>query len=388
VDDPLRSHCRSRAAKRRRVQPAKPSRIPREDYCMQIAQIAPLTEAIPPKLYGGTERVISWLADELVALGHDVVLFASGDSQTSANLEACWPKALRLDSSVRDPNALHMAVLERVRQRAHDFDVSHFHLDYYPFSLFSRQPTPFVTTLHGRLDLPEPGGLRDLSLYPCDLDFRRQRRPVPGAGWIRTIHHGLPERLLMPQPVTPAYFAFLGRISPEKAVDQAIWIAKRCGVPLKIAAKVDAVDRDYFESEIRKMLTPPDVEYIGEISDGEKSSFLSGAIALLVPIAWPEPFGLVLIEAMACGTPIIAFNRGSVPEIVEDGVTGFVVEDEKEAVAATHRLSRLSRRAIRRRFEERFTARRMAREYLVVYRSLIEFQALRSRVMVARASFR
>src|SRR5438034_997676 len=214
-----------------------------------------------------------------------------------------------------------------------------------------------------------------------------QRRPVPGAGWIRTIHHGMPERLLTPQPVTPAYFAFLGRISPEKAVDQAIWIAKRCGVPLKIAAKI-AVDRDYFESEIRKLLTPPDVEYIGEINDGEKSSFLSGAIALLAPIAWPEPFGLVLIEAMACGTPVIAFNRGSVPEIVEDGLTGFVVEGEEEAVAATDRLSRLSRGAIRRRFEERFTARRMAREYLVVYRSLIEFEALRSRAAVTQASFR
>jgi glycosyltransferase involved in cell wall biosynthesis len=333
---------------------------------MQIAQIAPLTEAIPPKLYGGTERVISWLADELVALGHDVVLFASGDSQTSANLEACWPKALRLDGSVRDPNALHMAVLERVRQRAHDFDLLHFHLDYYPFSLFSRQPTPFVTTLHGRLDLPEHQVVfATFPSIPVISISDAQRRPVPGAGWIRTIHHGLPERLLMPQPVAPAYFAFLGRISPEKAVD-----------------------RDYFESEIRKLLTPPDVEYIGEIGDGEKSSFLSGAIALLAPIAWPEPFGLVLIEAMACGTPVIAFNRGSVPEIVEDGLTGFVVEGEEEAVAATDRLSRLSRGAIRRRFEERFTARRMAREYLVVYRSLIEFEALRSRAAVTRASFR
>src|SRR6266853_1753587 len=354
---------------------------------MQIAQIAPLTEAIPPKLYGGTERVISWLADELVALGHDVVLFASGDSQTSANLEACWPKALRLDGSVRDPNALHMAVLEQVRQRAHDYDLLHFHLDYYPFSLFSRQSTPFVTTLHGRLDLPEHQAV--FATFPSipvisisDAAARAQRRMV------RTIHHGLPERLLTPQLVRPAYFAFLGRISPEKAVDRAIWIAKRCGVPLKIAAKVDAVDRDYFESEIRKLLAPPDVEYIGEISDDEKSSFLSGAVALLAPIAWPEPFGLVLIEAMACGTPVIAFNRGSVPEIVEDGVTGFVVEGEEEAVAATDRLSRLSRGAIRRRFEERFTARRMAREYLVVYRSLIEFEALRSRVVVARASFR
>jgi glycosyltransferase involved in cell wall biosynthesis len=199
-----------------------------------------------------------------------------------------------------------------------------------------------------------------------------QRRPIPRAGWVRTIHHGLPEQFLTPQPVRPTYFAFLGRISPEKAVDQAIWIAKRCGVPLKIAAKLDAVDRDYFECEIRKLLRPPHVEYIGEISDSEKSSFLSGALALLAPIAWPEPFGLVLIEAMACGTPVIAFNRGSVPEIIEDGLTGFVVQGKEEAVAATDRLSGLSRRAIRQRFEDRFTARRMARDYLMVYGSLIE----------------
>jgi glycosyltransferase involved in cell wall biosynthesis len=354
---------------------------------MQIAQIAPLTEAIPPQLYGGTERVISWLTDELVALGHEVVLFASGDSQTSARLEACWPKALRLDGSVRDPNALHMAMLEQVCQRAQDFDLLHFHLDYYPFSLFSRQSTPFVTTLHGRLDLPEHQMVfATFPSIPVISISDAQRRPVPNAGWLRTIHHGLPERLLTPQLVKPAYFAFLGRISSEKAVDRAIWIAKRSGVPLKIAAKIDAVDRDYFESEIRKLLTPPDVEYIGEISDGEKSSFLSGAVALLAPIAWPEPFGLVLIEAMACGTPVIAFNRGSVPEVVEDGLTGFVVEDEKEAVVAARRLPRLSRGAIRRRFEERFTAGRMAREYLLVYRSLVEFEASRPRVAVA--SFR
>jgi glycosyltransferase involved in cell wall biosynthesis len=340
---------------------------------MRIAQIAPLTEAIPPKLYGGTERVISWLADELVALGDDVVLFASGDSQTSAQLEASWPKALRLDGAVRDPNALHMSMLERVSQRAHDFDVLHFHLDYYPFSLFARQPTPFVTTLHGRLDLPEHRVVfATFPSTPVISISDAQRRPVPRAGWVRTIHHGLPEQLLTPQPVKPTYFAFLGRISPEKAVDQAIWIAQRCGIPLKIAAKVDAVDRDYFESEIRKLLTPCDVEYIGEISDSEKPSFLSGAVALLAPIAWPEPFGLVLIEAMACGTPVIAFNRGSVPEIIEDGLTGFVVEGKEEAVAASDRLSRLSRRAIRERFEKRFTARRMACDYLMVYRTLIE----------------
>src|SRR6266511_3663340 len=340
---------------------------------MQIAQIAPLTEAIPPKLYGGAERVISWLTDELVALGHDVVLFASGDSQSSAQLEACWPKALRLDGSVRDPNALHIAMLERVCQRAHDFDLLHFHLDYYPFSLFSRQSTPFVTTLHGRLDLPEHQVVfATFPSIPVISISDAQRRPVPGAGWIRTIYHGLPERLLTPQLVKPAYFAFLGRISPEKAIDQAIRIAKRCGVPLKIAAKVDKVDREYFEAEIRPLLNSSEVEYIGEISDAEKSGFLSGAIALLAPIAWPEPFGLVMIEAMACGTPVIAFNRGSVPEIVEDGVTGFIVESESGAVAAAGELSWLSRPAIRKRFEARFTARRMAEDYLEVYRSLIE----------------
>ncbi len=352
---------------------------------MRIAQIAPLTEAIPPKLYGGTERVISWLTEELVALGHEVVLFASGDSRTSAKLQACWPKALRLDGSVLDPNALHMAMLEQVHRQAQDFDFMHFHLDYYPFSLFSRQATPFVTTLHGQLDLPEHRVVfATFPSIPVISISDAQRRPVPDAGWIRTIHHGMPERLLMPQPVRPAYFAFLGRISPEKGVDQAIRIAKGRGVPLKIAAKIDAVDRDYFESKIRKLLAPPDVEYIGEISDREKSSFLSGAIALLAPIAWPEPFGLVLIEAMACGTPVVGFNRGSVPEIIEDGLTGFVVEDEKGALLATDRLSRLSRDAIRRRFEERFTARRMASEYLAAYRDLIEFEAK----PVARASFR
>jgi glycosyltransferase involved in cell wall biosynthesis len=313
----------------------------------------------------------------------------SGDSQTSARLEACWPKALRLDGSIRDPNALHVAMLERICQRARDFDLLQFHLDYYPFSLFSRQSTPFVTTLHGRLDLPEHQMVfATFSSIPVISISDAQRRPVPNAGWIRTIHHGLPERLLTPQALRPTYFAFLGRISPEKAVDRAIWIAKRCGIPLKIAAKVDAVDRDYFESEIRKLLAAPDVEYVGEISDREKSSFLSGAIALLAPIAWPEPFGLILIEAMACGTPVIAFNRGAVPEIVEHGVTGFVVEDENEAVVVSHRLPRLSRGAIRRRFEERFTAKRMAREYVVVYRSLIEFEALRSRGAATRASFR
>jgi len=339
---------------------------------MRIAQVAPLTEAIPPKLYGGTERVVHWLTEELVALGHDVTLFASGDSQTSAQLDAIWPMALRFDEAIRDPNALHMTMLERVRRQAAEFDILHFHLDYYPFSLFSRQPTPFITTLHGRLDLPEHQPVFEtFSSAPVVSISNSQRRPVPNAGWIRTIHHGLPESLLTPQPVKPSYFAFLGRIAPEKRVDRAMAIARRCGVPLKIAAKVDRVDQDYFNAQIRPHIDGKEVEYIGEISDAQKSAFLSGAIVLLVPIDWPEPFGLVMIEAMACGTPVIAYNRGSVPEVIDEGVTGFIVEDEMGAIGAVHRLHHLSRENIRARFEQRFTARRMAHDYLEVYRQLI-----------------
>src|SRR6201998_4289426 len=257
---------------------------------MRIAQIAPLTEAIPPKLYGGTERVVHWLTEELVALGHGVTLFASGDSITSATLEPMWDQALRLSGSVRDPNALHMHMLERVRRRASDFDVLHFHLDYYPFSLFSRQATPFVTTLHGRLDLPEQQPVVDtFNTVPVVSISKAHRRPLPQAHWVRTVHHGLPERLLVPKPVKPSYFAFLGRIAPEKGIDRAIRIAQHCGVPLKIAAKVDRVDRDYFDAEINPLIKETKTEYIGEINDKEKSAFLSGAVALLVPIDWPEP---------------------------------------------------------------------------------------------------
>ncbi len=339
---------------------------------MRIAQIGPLTEAIPPKLYGGTERVVSWLTEELVALGHEVTLFASGDSVTSARLEAMWPMALRFDTSIRDPMAPHMAMLERVRQRAGDFDFLHFHLDYFPFSAFSRQPTPFVTTLHGRLDLPEHQPVFDaFSSVPVISISNAQRRPVPQAGWIRTIYHGMPETLLTPQPVKPSYLAFLGRICPEKSVDRAIRIAKAAGLPLKMAAKVDKVDRDYFEREIKPLIASPDVEYIGEIGDHEKAEFLSGAIGLLMPIDWPEPFGLCMIEAMACGTPVLAFPAGSTPEVVEHGLTGFIVPDEAAAVKHVPRLGALPRDKIRARFEERFTARRMAFDYLDVYRTLM-----------------
>ena len=354
---------------------------------MRIAQIAPLTEAIPPKFYGGTERVVHWLTEELVALGHDVTLFASGDSVTSARLEAAWPRALRLDGSVRDPNALHMMMLERVRQRATDFDLLHFHLDYYPFSLFARQATPFVTTLHGRLDLPEHQPLFDtFATVPVVSISDAQRRPLPQAHWLRTIHHGLPATLLTPQPVKPTYFAFLGRIAPEKGVERAIQIARHCGVALKIAAKVDRVDEDYFKDRVVPLLNSSDVDYVGEITDSEKSAFLSGAVALLVPIDWPEPFGLVMIEAMACGTPVIAFNRGSVPEVVEDGVTGFIVEDERGAIGAVDRLGHLSRRAIREHFEQRFTARRMAKDYLAVYRQQMDGAMPHLRLVAAHDS--
>jgi glycosyltransferase involved in cell wall biosynthesis len=349
---------------------------------LRIAQISPLTEAVPPKLYGGTERVISWLTEELVALGHDVTLFASGDSVTGARLEPMWPTALRLDGSVRDPNALHMSMIEQVARRAKEFDLLHFHLDYYPFSVMSRQSTPFLTTLHGRLDLPEHEPVfSTFPTIPLVSISNSQRRPAPNAHWIGTVHHGMPEGLLKPVPADPSYLAFLGRISPEKRVDRAIHIAERCGLALKIAAKVDPADHDYFEEMIKPLLTKPHVEFIGEITDAQKSEFLSRAIALIVPIDWPEPFGLVMIEAMACGAPVVAFNRGAVPELIEEGITGFVVEDETSAVGAVRHLSRLSRTMIRERFEQRFTARRMARDYLAVYRDLLGAAAPRPRIV-------
>jgi glycosyltransferase involved in cell wall biosynthesis len=353
---------------------------------MRIAQVAPLTEAVPPKFYGGTERVVHWLTEELVALGHDVTLYASGDSQTSAKLEAAWPRALRLDGSVRDPNALHMLMLERVRQRADDFDFLHFHLDYYPFSIFSRYHTPFITTLHGRLDLPEHQPLfATFPSIPIVSISDAQRRPIPHAGWVNTVYHGLPEKMLTPQPVKPQYLAFLGRIAPEKRVDRAIRVALECGIPLKIAAKVDRVDREYYDEQIKPMIDGKNIEYIGEITDAQKSEFLSGAVALMTPIDWPEPFGLVMIEAMACGTPVIAFNRGSVPEVVDEGVTGFIVEDEKSAIGAVYRLPELSRAGVRKRFEERFTARRMAQDYLAVYRQLMEAGAPRLKLVASES---
>jgi glycosyltransferase involved in cell wall biosynthesis len=339
---------------------------------MRIAQIAPLIEAVPPRLYGGTERVVSFLTEELVRLGHDVTLFASGDSVSAAQLVRVCPRALRLDDGVRDTLAPHVLMLERVFRRVDEFDILHFHVDYLPFSLFSRQATPFLSTLHGRLDLPELWPVyRAHPGVPLVSVSKAQRRAMSWAHWVATVHHGIPERLLCPIDVKATYLAFLGRIAPEKRVDRAVEIAGRSGWLLKIAAKVDRVDRSYFDSEIRPLMTLPHVEFIGEISDAEKSDFLSGAAGLLFPGDWPEPFGLSMVEAMACGTPVIAFQHGAVPEVVENGRTGFVVRDVAEAVHAVGALSTLSRPAIRRRFESRFTARRMAEDYLSVYGRLV-----------------
>jgi len=339
---------------------------------MRIAQIAPLFEAVPPKLYGGTERVVYALTEELVAMGHDVTLFASGDSITSAKLDAIWPRALRLDPTIKDWVSTYFRMLELVYRRAHEFDILHFHIDYFPSSLFSRQPTPFLTTIHGRLDLPEFGEVyRLFPDVPLVSISNNQRKPLPDLGWVATVLHGMPANLLTPQPVAQEYFAFLGRISPEKGIESAIRIATRCGVKLKVAAKVDNADREYYETSVKPLLTNDNVEFIGEINDQQKPAFLSGAKALLFPIDWPEPFGLVMIEAMACGCPVIARRRGSVPEVMDDGVTGFIFETEDEAVAALGKLGTIDRAGVRRQFEKRWTARRMAQDYLDIYERLI-----------------
>ena len=339
---------------------------------MRIAQIAPLFEAVPPKLYGGTERVVYSLTEELVAMGHDVTLFASGDSITSAKLDAPWPRALRLDPDIRDWVATYAMLIEHVRQRAHLFDVLHFHIDYWPNSVFTRQNTPFLTTLHGRLDLPEFAAVyRFFPTVPLISISDAQRRPIPDLNWAATVHHGIPGQLLTPVPAEQSYFAFLGRISPEKGIERAIRIARAAGVKLKVAAKIDNADRAYYEREVAPLLADANVEFIGEINDAQKPAFLSGARALLFPIDWPEPFGLVMIEAMACGCPVIAFRRGSVPEVMDDGVTGFIVENVEEAVAATRRLDEIDRATVRRVFERKWTARRMAEDYVAVYERLI-----------------
>jgi glycosyltransferase involved in cell wall biosynthesis len=338
---------------------------------VRIAQVAPLFESVPPKYYGGTERVVSYLTEELVRQGHDVTLYASGDSVTKAKLIAPCRRALRLDKSCVDQLAHHILMLEQVGRDAATFDVLHYHCDYLHFPLSRRLGMPHITTLHGRLDLPDlPSLYREFRDVPVVSISNAQREPLAWANWQATIYHGLPEDLYRFRERPGGYFAFLGRISPEKRVDRAIKIARRIGIPLKIAAKVDAVDRDYFAETIEPMLDGPFTEYIGEIGDGEKDEFLGNAYALLFPIDWPEPFGLVMIEALACGTPVIAYKRGSVPEVLDTGVTGFVVTGLDDAVKAAEQVGAIDRRACRRAFEQRFTVRRMAEDYVTVYARL------------------
>jgi len=338
---------------------------------MRIAQVAPLAERVPPQLYGGTERVVSFLTEELVRLGHDVTLYASGDSQTSARLVSLWPHALRLDDHVQDTLAPHLLMLEYVIQQAHEFDVIHFHVSEFHFPSARRLAVGHVTTLHGRLDIPELAPLfHEFHDLPVVSISNAQRTPLPDAGWVATIPHGLPADLLRFQPEPGRYLAFLGRISPEKRVDRAIAIATRCGMPLRIAAKVDPADQDYFEREIRQLLAHPLVQYVGEISETQKDEFLGGASALLFPIDWPEPFGLVMIEALACGTPVVAFRGGSVAEVIDHGVTGFVVDSLDDAIEATSRIQTIDRARCRAVFEKRFNVTRMANDYLAVYEQL------------------
>jgi glycosyltransferase involved in cell wall biosynthesis len=348
---------------------------------MKIAQIAPLMESVPPRLYGGTERIVAYLTDELVRLGHEVALFASADSITAAELVGCASTALRLDAHVRDPIPYYMLMLDRVRALADEFDILHFHIAQFHFPLFRLMASRTVTTLHGRQDCPD---LKPLYLgfgeMPLVSISNSQRRPIPNANFVATIHHGIPTNLHKPT-YNPrgGYVAFLGRISPEKRPERAILIARALGIPLKIAAKVDMADEAYFREQIVPLLGDPGVEFIGEIDERRKAEFLGEAQALLFPIDWPEPFGLVMIEAMACGTPVLAFRRGSVSEIIDQGVTGAIVETMEEAVRMLPQVIALDRHAVRRRFEQRFSSVRMATDYLALYQSQVKRSSISER---------
>lgn len=338
---------------------------------MRIAQISPLVESVPPILYGGTERVVSYLTEELIRQGQSVTLFASGDSITSANLVSPCETALRFDQACQDPLAYITLMLDDVFQSVSDFDIMHFHLDYVHLPLWRRQQCPAVTTLHGRLDLEQLVPIyKRFAEMPLVSISIAQRAPLAWANWKANVYHGLPLDLYQPHYEVGKYLAYLGRIAPEKRPDLAIEIAVRSGMPLKIAAKVDRVDRAYFEQQIKPRLAHPSIEYVGELTDTEKERFLGEAYALLFPIDWPEPFGLVMIEAMACATPVVAFRRGSVPEIIDHGTTGYIVDSCEQALTALQEIPQLNRREIRRYFEKRFSAERMALEYVSLYEQL------------------
>jgi len=340
---------------------------------MRIAQVAPLIESVPPKAYGGTERVVHYLTEALADAGHDVTLFASGDSRTSGTLVPIVDRALRLHPAKPDPVIWHTLMIDRVFEQAESFDVIHFHVDVLQLPLARHLPTPSLTTKHGRLDLPDLKSLyAHFKRHPLVSISNSQRTPLPHANWLGTVYHGLPMHLYDFHPDAGDYFAFVGRMSPEKRCDRAIEIALATNTPIRLAAKVDPADREYFESVIEPLLDHPLVTWVGEIGDGEKNDFIGNAKALLMPIDWPEPFGLVMIEAFACGTPVIAYGHGSVPEIVDDGVTGFVVHNQQEAIAAARRIGEIDRRDCRATFERRFSAGEMARCYVEKYRQLIE----------------
>jgi glycosyltransferase involved in cell wall biosynthesis len=339
---------------------------------MRIAQVSPLWESVPPKLYGGTERIVSYLTEELVRQGHDVTLFASGDSITSARLEPICPRALRLSSGIFNRDAPMTMLMEQALGKPSDFDIVHSHLDFLGFPLARRNTTPTVTTFHGRLDLPELQPVfREYAEMPMVSISNAQRKPVSWANWQATVYHGLPRNLYTLHPNPGGYLAFLGRIALEKRLDHAIEIAKRVGIPLRIAAKVDPMDQEYFHRTIEPLLADPLIEYLGEITDAEKDDFLGQAMALVCPYDWPEPFGLVLIEALACGTPVLAYRRGSIPEIIENNTTGFVCEGLDEMTAAVKRIPEIDRQRCRRAFEQQFSAERMAQDYLRVYEQVL-----------------
>jgi glycosyltransferase involved in cell wall biosynthesis len=352
---------------------------------MHIAQIAPLAESVPPKLYGGTERVVAWLVDELVGLGHEVTLFASGDSRTRAKLHPVWPQALRLGRPRADPAAACAALLEAVAECAHRFDVIHAHIDWVHLPLLQRMNVPFLTTMHGRLDLPGlPDLVRAFGTAPFVSISNNQRLPLGGAKWLGTVYHGLPADLFQPSYERGDYLAFLGRLTADKGPEAAIRIARAAGMQLRIAAKLPRAERRYFKERLEPEIDGQQIRLVGEVNDETKQRFLAGAAALLFPIDWPEPFGLVMIEAMACGTPVIAFRSGSVPEVIDDGVTGFVVDTEEEAVQAIQRLDKLNRYEVRAQFERRFTAERMAQDYVAHYGALIGARR-RHRALLHRA---